>query len=134
MKLHHATALALAAASAVTLGPTAGYAASPPASSSPPNSCFYRRNIESWTAVDRRTVNLRVNLHDYYQLKLATECTDIDFSQRIGIETRGSNWICSGLDVTVISPGPGGPQRCMGLSLRKLTPAEAAALPPRDRP
>jgi len=105
-----------------------------PAPSKPVKSCFYARNVESWTAVDRHTVNLRVNLHDYYQLKLAIDCGDIDFRERIGLESRGSDWICSGLDVTVIAPSEIGPQRCLATSLRKLIPDEVAALPRKEKP
>ncbi len=100
----------------------------------PAQACFYARNVSSWSSVDRSTINLRVNVHDYYQLKLLGDCADIDFSQRIGLQSRGGDWICSGLDVTVIAPSPIGPQRCAATGLRKLTPEEVAALPPKQKP
>ncbi len=121
-----------AALSTLMLASTA--AAAPPAKKQEDLACFYRRNLDSWTAVDRRTVNLKVNLRDYYQLKLAGDCPDIDWDQTIGLESRGSDWICSGLGVTVIAPSPIGPQRCAATSLRKLSTAEVAALPPKDKP
>ena len=106
----------------------------PAAPKKPAQACFYARNVSSWSAVDRHTINLRVNVRDYYQLKLLGDCGDIDFSQRIGLQSRGSDWICSGLDVTVIAPSPIGPQRCAATGLRKLTPEEVAALPPKQKP
>jgi hypothetical protein len=99
-------------------------------------SCFYARNISSWRAADRSTVYLRVNVHDYYQLTLLGDCPHIDWAQRIGVEHRGSPWICSGLDATLIVPqGSGvGALRCAVSTLRKLSPDEVKALPRKDRP
>jgi hypothetical protein len=61
-------------------------------------------------------------------------CPQIDWAEKIGIRTRGSEWICSGLDADLISPTSIGPQRCAVRMMRKLTPAEVAALPPKSRP
>ena len=121
-------ALSLAAFAGASAQPT------PAGPKKPVQACFYARNVSSWAAADRRTINLRVNVHDYYQLKLLGDCADIDFSQRIGLQSRGSDWICSGLDVTVIAPSPSGPQRCAATGLRKLTPEEVAALPAKQKP
>ena len=98
-------------------------------------SCFYAKNVSSWSAAGRETVNLRVGVNDYYQLKLLGACPDIDWTQSIGLESRGSDWICSGLDVTVIVPRTTiGPQRCQATSLHKLTAAEVTALPKKEKP
>ena len=97
--------------------------------------CFFSRNISSWSDAGKDTVNLRVGVNDYYQLKLLGSCPDIDWTQSIGLESRGSDWICSGLDVTVIVPRTTiGPQRCDATSLHKLSPAEVAALPKKQKP
>jgi hypothetical protein len=98
-------------------------------------SCFYARNVSSWAAAGRDRVNLRVSVNDYYQLQLLGTCPDVDWTQAIGLESRGSDWICSGLDVTVIVPRTTiGPQRCQATGLRKLTKAEVDALPKREKP
>ena len=98
-------------------------------------SCFYAKNVSSWSAAGRETLNLRVGVNDYYQVKLLGVCPDIDWTQTIGLESRGSDWICSGLDVTVIVPRTTiGPQRCQATSLHKLTAAEVAALPKKEKP
>ena len=48
--------------------------------------CFYARNISSWAAQDDTTVNLRVNVRDFFQLKLLAPCNNINWTERIGIE------------------------------------------------
>jgi hypothetical protein len=99
-------------------------------------SCFYARNISSWAPVGRSTVNLRVGVSDYYELKLLGECNNIDWTQGIGVEHRGSSWICSGLDATLIVPQQTGvpPMRCAVSSVRRLSPDEVKALPPNQKP
>lgn len=101
--------------------------------------CFYTRNVRSWTEVDPSTVNLRVGPNDYYQLKLLGACPNLNFGglMHLGIEHRGTNWICSGLDATLVVPQPGGvipPLRCPVSSVRKLSPEEVSALPSKDKP
>jgi len=96
--------------------------------------CFYARNVDNFTPVDERTVNIRVGVKDVYQLDLFAPCNDLKWNETIAIRSRGSSWICSGLDVELISPTPIGPQRCPVRSLRKLTPEEVAALPAKQRP
>ena len=100
--------------------------------------CFYSRNISSWAPVDRSTVNLRVSVSDIYQLKLLGDCPNIDWVEGIGLEHRGSPWICSGLDAELLVPQPGGgrgfPLHCPVTSIRKLSKEEAKALPPKQHP
>jgi hypothetical protein len=118
-------------------GLSSAWAASSPPSPKPAKStqaCFWTRNVNNFRAVDDRTVNLRVGLKDVYQLVLFSSSPDIDWSQHIGIESRGGSWICSGLDATLIVPGAIGPQRYPVTSIRKLTPEEVAALPAKARP
>ena len=50
-------------------------------------SCFYARNISSWAPQDDSTVNLRVNVNDYYQLKLLGPCNNINWDETIGLVT-----------------------------------------------
>ena len=124
-----------AVASAIALSSCAdgGHGLGPTASGEG-RACFRAADISSWTAADSSTVNLRVSVNDYYRLKLLGSCPDVDWTQRIGIEHRGSSWICGGLDATLIVPGQIGPRRCPVSSVHKLTPAEVAALPPKQKP
>ncbi len=98
--------------------------------------CFYARNISSWAPAGRDTVYLRVHINDVYQLKLLGDCPNIDWVNGIGIEHRGSSWICTGLDAELLvrQVGGGPPLRCPVTSIRKLSKEEAAALPPKQHP
>jgi hypothetical protein len=97
--------------------------------------CFFVRNVESFHAVDDRTVNLRVGVSDVYRAELFAPCHDVLFAQGVAIRSRGgSSSICSPLDAELVAPSPIGPQRCLLSELRKLSPQEVAALAPRDRP
>jgi len=85
--------------------------------------------------VDDRTINIRVGVRDVYRLDLLGACPDIDWQNKIAISSRGSSFICSPLDATIIAKGPfGRPQRCEVKQVRKLTPEEIQALPSRERP
>lgn len=100
--------------------------------------CFYSRDISSWAPVDRSTVNLRVHVGEVYQLSLLGDCPNIDWVEGIGLEHRGSSWICTGLDAELLVPQPGGghsfPIRCPVKSIRKLSKDEVKALPPKQHP
>ena len=98
--------------------------------------CFYSRDISSWAPADRSTINIRVHASDVYQLKLLGDCPNIDWVEGIGLQHRGSPWICSGLDAEILAPQPGGgiPLRCPVTSIRKLSKEEAAALPRKQHP
>jgi hypothetical protein len=96
--------------------------------------CFYARNVNGFTALSDRVVNVRVGVGDIYQFELMTPCPDLRWNEGMGLISRGSDWICSGIDAEVVSHTPIGPQRCPVSHIHKLTPAEIAALPKRARP
>ena len=98
--------------------------------------CFYSRDVSSWAPVDRSTVNIRVSVNDIYQLKLLGDCPNIDWVEGIGLQHRGSPWVCSGLDAELLVPQTGGgvPLRCPVSSIRKLSKDEVKALPPKQHP
>jgi hypothetical protein len=96
--------------------------------------CFRPSDIRNWRAPDSQTVFLRTTSNRVYQLGLLGPCPDVNWAQGIGVRTRGSNMICSPLDITIVSPSSIGPRRCMANSLVQLTPEEVAALPARSRP
>jgi hypothetical protein len=98
--------------------------------------CFYSRNVESFAAPDENTVNIRVSIKDYYQLTMFAPCRDVDWNQRIALVSKGGSWICTGngLDAEIVTRSPIGPQKCQVRAIRKLTPAEVAALPKRGKP
>jgi len=133
MRLALTCLVSLAAGLGAPLGASAADAR--PAKAAPTlRDCFRKSDISNWVSAGRGVVNLRVDIGDYYQVKLMTDCDNIDLRESIGFDSRGSSLICSGLDLIVVAPGPIGAQRCPAQSLRRLTPAEVAALPAGQRP
>jgi hypothetical protein len=122
----------IALAALCAIGPLAGAAQAKP----PPGdrACFHASNVSGFRAPDDKTVYVRVGVRDIYQMEMMGSCPQIDWAEKIGIRTRGSEFICSGLDADLISPTSIGPQRCPVRMLRKLSPEEAKALPPKSKP
>ena len=96
--------------------------------------CFRRQDIDGWRAGDDRTVYVSVGVRRVFRMELMAACPDVNWAERIGIEARGSPWICSGLDATIIAPSSIGPHRCPVTNIVELTPAEVAAMPKKHRP
>jgi Family of unknown function (DUF6491) len=126
------THVALAASAAALLA----LSAMPAAAKSPQaqNQCFWTRNVDGFAAPDEHTLNVRVGVRDVYQFQMLGPCPDIDWNQRLALVSRGGSNICTGMDAEVITHTQIGPQRCAVRGVRKLTPEEIAALPPRARP
>ena len=126
----HPLLLATAALIALIAGPAGAAPAAKPA-----KACFSARNVSNYAVVDDRTLNIRVGVRDVYQLDLMGVCPDLGSQNKIAIKSRGSSFICSPLDATIIAGGAfGRTERCEVRGMRKLTPEEIAALPSRDRP
>jgi hypothetical protein len=101
---------------------------------SQPRQCFFARNVNGFSAVDDKTVNVRVGVRDVYRLELLGPCPDIDWTWELGLKSRSST-ICTGLDADLIVPRNAvGPRTCPVRTVRKLTPEEVAALPAKYRP
>jgi hypothetical protein len=101
------------------------------------DTCFWARNVTSFAAPDDRTVYVKVNLHDVYRLDLMIACPDVNWNQRIALESNhgAGGSICNALDAEIVSHATGlGPQRCPVKTLTKLTPEQVAALPKGAKP
>jgi hypothetical protein len=96
--------------------------------------CFWTRDVNNFAAADERTVNVRVGVKDVYQFEMLGRCPDVDWNQSVALVSRGSDYICSGLDAELVTHSPIGPMRCPVKNIHKLSPAEIAALPKRARP
>ena len=121
--------LALAACTTPTTSTDASVASAKAA-----RNCFWADSVNSFNAVDDQTVYVRVGVKDVYRLDLFSRCPDVDWNQAIALVSRGGPTICSGLDATVITKGPIGPQRCEVRTVTKLTPEEVAAMNPKHKP
>jgi len=131
-----ARARPVALAGVAFLGAALWLAAPSASAASSKNTCFARRNVESFNAPDDHTVYLRDGVRNIYRLDLMTSCLDLSFRQGIGLEDQPANaFICSPLEATVVYRAAGGiPQRCPVKAIHRLTPAEVAAVPKKDLP
>lgn len=87
-------------------------------------SCFLPSEVNGFNVVDDQTVDVSINPKTAYRLTLFSRSPNIDWSQHIGIETRGGSWICQGMDATIIVPGDVGITRYPVTEVRKLAPEE----------
>ena len=124
----------LAAASLAAAAPVAAKSPLEPAKPSARGQCFWTRQVNSFASSDNRVVNVRVGVKDIYQLEMLGRCEDVDWNHSIALVSRGSDYICTGLDAEIISPTSIGPHRCPVKTVRKLTAEEVKALPKRARP
>jgi hypothetical protein len=97
-------------------------------------SCFRAQEINGFNVVDKQTVDVSISQKTVYRLTLFAPSPDINWTQRIGVESRGSSWICSGMDATIIVPGDIGIGRYPVTDVRKLTPEEIQASRKKKKP
>lgn len=141
MKRHVRT---LAAAAALALGASAAptfVAQAATTSPEPRSSCFASNQWQGWSAPAAGhgdLLLLRVGLHDIYRVDLTPGSHAYKYGGSFLInKMRGSNWICSHLDLDLAISETGGGyyrQPLIATSLRKLTPTEIAAIPKKDLP
>lgn len=124
------------AGAAIAQGQPAATDASPAKTEAakPQRSCFFNRDIRGFAAPDDKTLYLRVRTKDVYRLEMMGRCPDLDWENRIAIDSRGSSSICDAVDATVLVRGPIGVDRCPVKSITRLTPEEVAALPRKAKP
>ena len=94
--------------------------------------------MTSFNAINDTTIYLRVGVSQIWQLTLFGNCFDLSWLHHMGLQTfPGDNSICEGetpgLNV-ITRELAAGRQQCPVTSVRKLTPAEAAAIPKKARP
>ena len=101
----------------------------------PARQCFWNHQVHGFAAPNDRTVNVRVGVRDVYQFEMFGPCIEVDWAHRIALVSRGGgSYICDDRDVEIVTPTSIGPQRCTIRHMRKLTPAEIAALPKHGKP
>ncbi|WP_454758582.1 DUF6491 family protein [Caulobacter segnis] len=93
----------------------------------PKSACFRPDDVNGFTVIDDRTVDVTISPKNVYRLTLFSPSPDIDWSLRIGIYSRGRSWVCSGYDAEIIVPEATGRRRYPVTEVRKLTPEELAA-------
>jgi hypothetical protein len=99
--------------------------------------CFLSSAWRGWSAPgDGDVLYLRVHLHDIYRVDLTPGAHVRRYPDYFLVNrVRGSDWICSPLDLDLtLSDHAGFQQPLIARSLRKLTPEEVAAIPRKDLP
>ena len=89
--------------------------------------CFRPQDVNGFNPQGDDVVFLRVGANDVYRAEILGTCPDIDYSQRVAIRSRGTSWVCQGMDAEFVVPGPLGLDRCPITSIRKLSDAEVRA-------
>ena len=124
------TAAALSACAPMMSQPSSGMA-------SGPRQCFRSSEIRSHTIGDDRTLYLNVAGRETWRATMRSSCLS-GATRSDPIVTRqppGSSMVCSAIDLDLsISRGGAMATPCMIESLTRLSPPEAAALPPKLRP
>ncbi len=117
------------------------HAADKPTDSGKPDTgqqCFRSESYQGFRDIDEHAFNIRVNGHDVYRIEVEGGCPTLTSPDAMLItHVRGSDLICGPLDwdLRVRESGPGGMATgCIVKSQRKLTPAEVAAIPPKQKP
>ncbi len=96
---------------------------------SPARDCFNSDSVSGFSAPDDKKIYVTVGASKVYELEVLGSCPNLDWTQSIGLKSRGSSFICTGMDVDLIVPqdGMGQPLRCAVRTIRRLTPDEVAA-------
>lgn len=127
----------IATAAAAALGFAApALAATTPAKPNTTGNCFQAHDWEDWRGSDPNTIYVRVHVRDFYKIELSAGSNMVtDPTNHLITDIRGSNWICSPLDLDMkISDGHGVVVPLIAKSITKLTPEQVAAIPKKDLP
>jgi hypothetical protein len=90
--------------------------------------CFFPSQVTGYTDAGRDRIYVHTGPRDIYLFETAGRCPEIESSEKIAFDHRGSTTICSGIDVTLIVPQTTtGTIRCPVRMIRKLSDEEAEA-------
>jgi hypothetical protein len=128
------TGLALVAGLLAT--PAVAPAASPDKKSADSGPCFF---ISQWTgtsALDDKTLLLRVNHRDVYKVGVSGGANELKYPGTFLVSRNSGSTICSHLDLWLSTSDTTSRIKTplIANSLVKLTPAEIAAIPKKDLP
>ena len=124
-----------AALTAALAGPALAQEPAKPAAAS--GQCFRMSQIDNHTKGDDQTLYLSVRHRDVYRLSMSGNCLAGASSNDALVmqPTAGVDLICRPLDLDLkVRTSPGMLSPCIIKDITKLTPEQAAALPPRVKP
>jgi hypothetical protein len=107
-------------------------AAKPPAKTS---SCFFSRDWNGWRSPDAKTIYLRVNVSDIYQVDLASGSSLLTWPDSHLInEVRGVDSVCGPIDLDLRVAQDGIVEPLFVKAITKLTPDQIKAIPKKFLP
>ena len=116
----------------------AGAAAAQAPQSTARNQCWRSEDFQAFRPIDDRSFYIRVSINEYWRIEMQGTCPELQYPDaRLITQVRGSNMICSALDwdLRVGQGGPGGfAVPCIVKSQTRLTAAEVAAIPKKQKP
>ena len=125
---------------ALILGLTVAACAAPPPPSSQPvpagaRQCFAPSLARGYRNLGEETLLLRVGVDEVWRLDFEGSCPNVRFALgRIALQQRIGGQVCQGYNADVVFDDAGMPRRCLVERVRRLPPAEVAALTPGERP
>ena len=132
MKAHF---LIAAAAASLGLAGVAHAATAPADATNATRNCFLSRDWQDWRGATPEKIYFRVNTHDVYEVDLSGGSNMVtDPSNHLISNQRGSNWICTPLDLDLKISDGHIVEPLFVKSLTKLTPEQVALIPKKDRP
>lgn len=137
MKTIHTTGLIAAlglfagAASLPTVGSSMG---SVPETGLGSRQCLRVADARNFAVAGERTLNVKANINEYYQLEIAPNCQGFNFENVVGLKSRTVNpYACEARELEILTSVQSG-GRCEVLSMRRMSAEEVAALPAREKP
>jgi hypothetical protein len=101
----------------------------------PRTPCFFSRDWSGWRSPDKNTIYLRVRVNEIYKLDLSYSSSLLTWPDSHLInEIRGSDSICSPIDLDLKVAEDGIVEPLFIKSITKLTPEEVAAIPKKYLP
>ena len=104
----------------------------------PKNDCFFVRQFENWKpGGNDQTIYIRVSNNRYYRLATAHRCSALSDIDPVMVNKFRSDTICSPLDFDMKIKRNGVPDIATSCSIKtmtRMTPAEVAALPAKQKP
>jgi len=123
----------IAAAAALSLAGVAQ--AATPAKDNTTRNCFLTQDWQGWRGADPNTIYLRVHAHEYYRLDLSSGSPMVtDDTNHLVSQVRGSNWICSPLDLDLKISDGHITEPLIVKAITKLTPEQVAMIPKKALP
>ena len=136
--MNRATHITAAAAGAAAILAVASLVAPPVAQAQPGHDpgrqCFYTSSINGYSAPNDRTILIRVG-RDLYRAGLMSDCPGLAFRHTLVLKTAtGAGSVCGAIDLDIGFTDHGISEKCPVSDLRRLSPAEVAAIPKKDLP